>query len=475
MFPRLLSSLLAVQLDDELLAHRDLNIVAERQAPGDAFPFVRVGLEPRRHLAPAAAQVVVHARLHLRGRAQLHRLADPDDVRGDRDLPPVHLEVAVCDHLPALTARAPEPEPVHDVVEPELEQPQQILAGDPLLGLGPLEILAELALEHAVDPLRLLLLAQLHAERRQLAAAEAVLAGRVVAPLDRALVREAACSLEEALLPFTPAQAALRIAIPRHRRLLHPPPLRRAAPVVRGRRHVADRGDLQAHRLQRSDPRPAGRPPPGPFTKTSICFSPYSMALRAAISAAVCAAKGVLLREPLNPALPALDQETTLPVLSVSVTMVLLNVAWMCATPMRTSRRSRRLPPFFRGVGCFASSAMPYAPAFLGAGAAAGAAAGLFLTITPRRGPFRVRALVCVRCPRTGNPRRWRMPRYAPMSMRRLTFMDTSRRRSPSTLWSRSMSSRMRPTSSSVHALTRLFGSTLARPRILLAVARPRP
>lgn len=33
-----------------------------------------------------------------------------------------------------------------------------------------------------------------------------------------------------------------------------------------------------------------------------------------------------------------------------------------------------------------------------------------FLRITCR-GPLRVRAFVCVRCPRTGNPRRWRMPR----------------------------------------------------------------
>src|SRR6266436_7086035 len=53
----------------------------------------------------------------------------------------------------------------------------------------------------------------------------------------------------------------------------------------------------------------ASRPAPGPRTKTSICFRPYSIALRAASSEAVCAAKGVLLREPLDPALPALDQE----------------------------------------------------------------------------------------------------------------------------------------------------------------------
>ena len=31
--------------------------------------------------------------------------------------------------------------------------------------------------------------------------------------------------------------------------------------------------------------------------------------------------------------------------------------------------------------------------------------------IRPLRGPLRVRALVCVRWPRTGNPRRWRRPR----------------------------------------------------------------
>src|SRR5438034_8439918 len=140
----------------------------------------------------------------------------------------------------------------------------------------------------------------------------------------------------------------------------------------------------------------ASRPAPGPRTKTSICFRPYSIALRAASSEAVWAAKGVLLREPLNPALPALDHDTTLPIRSVSVTVVLLNVAWMCAIPVRTSRRSRFFPPFFRGAG-FASSAMPYAPAFFGAaaaGAAEGDAVGFFLTITPRFGPFRVRALV---------------------------------------------------------------------------------
>src|SRR5215475_12882926 len=139
----------------------------------------------------------------------------------------------------------------------------------------------------------------------------------------------------------------------------------------------------------------ASRPAPGPRTKTSICFKPYSIALRAAISAAVWAAKGVDLREPLNPALPALDQDTTLPPRSVRVTMVLLNVACTWAMPVRTSRRSRFLPPFFRGAGF--SSAMSYAPGAFRGAAAGAAAVGFFLIMTPLRGPFRVRELVWVR------------------------------------------------------------------------------
>src|SRR5439155_732827 len=43
-----------------------------------------------------------------------------------------------------------------------------------------------------------------------------------------------------------------------------------------------------------------------------------------------------------------------------------------------------------------------------------------FLPATARLGPRRLRALVRVRWPRTGRPRRCRMPRYEPISVRRL-------------------------------------------------------
>ena len=59
--------------------------------------------------------------------------------------------------------------------------------------------------------------------------------------------------------------------------------------------------------------------------------------------------------------------------------------------------------------------------------------------------------------------------------MSRLMFMATSRRRSPSTLWRRSMISRSRLTCSSVRSRTRVSGLTLAWTRIFWLVGRPIP
>ena len=75
------------------------------------------------------------------------------------------------------------------------------------------------------------------------------------------------------------------------------------------------------------------RPEPGPLTKTSIFFMPCSIARRPAASAAICAANGVDLREPLKPTVPAEAHAITAPVGSVIVTMVLLNVLLMWASP----------------------------------------------------------------------------------------------------------------------------------------------
>ena len=75
------------------------------------------------------------------------------------------------------------------------------------------------------------------------------------------------------------------------------------------------------------------RPEPGPFTCTSTRRRPCSIAARVASSAAIWAANGVLLRDPLKPTPPDDAHEMTLPSVSVMETMVLLNELLMWTTP----------------------------------------------------------------------------------------------------------------------------------------------
>src|ERR1700674_3638950 len=82
------------------------------------------------------------------------------------------------------------------------------------------------------------------------------------------------------------------------------------------------------------------RPEPGPLTRTSISLRPNLVARSAATSAARWAAKGVLLRLPLKPTVPAEAKQRVSPLVSVIVTIVLLKVDFMCATPRLTLRRA---------------------------------------------------------------------------------------------------------------------------------------
>jgi hypothetical protein len=122
------------------------------------------------------------------------------------------------------------------------------------------------------------------------------------------------------------------------------------------------------------------RPPPGPFTNTMTVRIPKSATFRAAASAAIWAANGVPLREPLKPTEPALDHATTAPCGSVIATIVLLKVAWICATPSGTLRRVRRR----RGVAG-AGVAPAAAPAPVAGVAVLAVEVGGFAPATPPR------------------------------------------------------------------------------------------
>src|SRR5215470_1574184 len=124
---------------------------------------------------------------------------------------------------------------------------------------------------------------------------------------------------------------------------------------------------------------------------------PSSAALRAAVSAATCAANGVPLRDPLNPHCPALDHTSTFPCGSVIVTIVLLNVEWMWRTPSETTRFAlRRRAGAASAAAAFAAppSGCSFAMVLLGPAYFAGA---IFFPATVLRGPLRVRAFVWVR------------------------------------------------------------------------------
>src|SRR3954454_8724396 len=137
------------------------------------------------------------------------------------------------------------------------------------------------------------------------------------------------------------------------------------------------------------------RPLPGPCTRTWTLRRPRFIASRPQFSAATVAAKGVDFLEPLNPALPADPHARVLPFMSVMVMSRLLNVAEMWAMPSVSTTFLARLT-----LGALA-----------GAGAVIYFLVTFFLPAMARRGPFLVRALVWVRWPRTGSPRRCRIPR----------------------------------------------------------------
>jgi hypothetical protein len=88
------------------------------------------------------------------------------------------------------------------------------------------------------------------------------------------------------------------------------------------------------------------------LTITLTVFRPCSIAARAAVSPARCAANAVDFLEPRKPIAPALLCETTLPSGSVNVTSVLLKVALMKAFPCGTNFFSRLLD---RCLGMFLS------------------------------------------------------------------------------------------------------------------------
>src|SRR3954447_20399561 len=242
-------SLLRIELDDELLLDRRGDLPALGPAQHLRGELVVVRLQPCGDLGDELGRVTDH-RLDIGAGLERNHVVLPHLVGGDVDAAAVDRPVPVPDELAGLAARGGEAEAHEHVVEAALEDAQQVLAGDALLAGSLLVVVAELLLEDAVVAARLLLLPQLHAVLGLLLAPAAMIAGRVGAALDAALVGQAALALEEQLLPLTAALLALGRVIACHS---DPSPLPGAAAVVCLGGDVLDAGDLEPGGLQRAD------------------------------------------------------------------------------------------------------------------------------------------------------------------------------------------------------------------------------
>ncbi len=262
----------------------------------------------------------------------------------------------MANHLAGLGTALAEAKPVDDVVEPAFEQRHERVARVAFSRYGLLKVASELPLEHAVIVLHLLLFAQVLTVVGKLDAALLVHAWRMLATLDRALGRIAARSFEEELQAIAATKATNWTGISCHVRVRGsgfraakhkqgPNSSGYTRRFLRGRQPLCGSGvmssmDLTFRPAASSDVIALSRPLPGPLTLTSSSLTPNFLALSAACWAAIWPAKGVLLRLPLKPLVPALAQHSVSPFVSVIVTVVLLNVAWMYAMPTETLRRA---------------------------------------------------------------------------------------------------------------------------------------
>src|SRR5215218_1914359 len=355
--------LLRVELDDQLLLAGGVDHLASRDAVHEHAQLAADDLEPRRDRTLAGLRLGDLERQH---RARL--LGHLDDVvlahavGRDVDLAAVHPDVAVAHQLTRHVTGLGEAGPVDHVVQPRLQDLEEDLTGLAGLAVGLFVVTAELLLQHAIDAAGLLLLTKLQQVLAVLGATPAVLARRVGPDLDRALRGLALAALEEQLHLLAPAHAAVGSGVTGHVR--YSSFFSSVAGQTRrrflGRQPLCGWGVTSwicptSRPVACSERIAVSRPEPGPFTKTSTLRMPCSWALRAAFSAAICAANGVDLREPLNPTCPAEAQLITLPVGSVIDTIVLLKVLLMCAAPCATFffslRRTFLAPAAARALG----------------------------------------------------------------------------------------------------------------------------
>src|SRR5436853_3965469 len=269
--------LLRIQLDDQVLIDVGQDVVPARRRLEQATELLVVHLDPL-----GQADLLRDVQRALDAQLLARSLAHLDDVpglhleRGDGDRLVVHGDRLVAHQLARLGARGREAHAIHHVVQPALEQLQQVLAGGTAPAGGFVVVVAELPLEHPVHAAQFLLLAQLQAVVGQARAALTLDAPRRHAELALVFKRLDA-ALQEQIRALAAGELACGTNVTRHIVLvkpLDPALLGWTAAIVRNWWHVRDAGDLQSAMFARA---------PRPLTSRSRSPDPYFHVLHAVL------------------------------------------------------------------------------------------------------------------------------------------------------------------------------------------------
>src|SRR5579864_2556133 len=202
-----LYALLAVQLNNQLLVHWQLDIFPLRQTQHARLVIIAINFQPARQRAVTGKLLgQLKYRQLLAVFANGNFLARAHFIGRNVDLAIVDRDVSVTHQLPCLASRLRETQTVHNVVKTAFELLQQTLAGHALGARGLLKVVAELAFLREIDALGFLLLAELQAITDNFGLAVLpMLSGGEIALLDRTFIAEALCALEEQLHPLAAA------------------------------------------------------------------------------------------------------------------------------------------------------------------------------------------------------------------------------------------------------------------------------
>ena len=193
--------------------------------------------------------------------------------------------------------------------------------------------------------------------------------------------------------PFTPTESAPRSCISRHRRLrypwLHASFLRRTTPVVRYWSDIRNTDNPESRIVQCSNRR---------FSSRAWSFHHHFQVLQAILRRCLAGPCGSYLSCERSTLPGALEPTRARGRPSECIALSISN-----GNQRIVERRMHMSDAIADGAAnpllcsCLRSCHRSVAP--------------LVYFLIGLRGPFLVRPFVCVRCPRTGNPRRWRMPR----------------------------------------------------------------